>query len=229
MIKYLIPLTEYYRNNKDAEVSLYMKKYFRGKYDFFGIKTPVRKNIYKDFFSKYGYPDENQYTNILKELWNLPEREYQYFGMELFRRNIKNSTTKTIESYEYMITHKSWWDTVDGISINLVGPFFKRFTLMSGPFIDKWVHSDNIWLQRSAILFQLKYKEETNKSLLFQYIKYLSGSKEFFVQKAIGWALRELSKSSEEDVVEFVNSNHLAALSKREALRLIMKAKVAKK
>ena len=229
MIEYLVTLKLYYNNNKYADVSLYMKKYLRGKYDFFGIKTPLRKKIYKDFFSKYGYPGKNQYTKILEELWNLPEREYQYFGIELFRRDIKNSTTQTIESYEYMITQKSWWDTVDGVSINLVGPFFQRFTLMSGPFIDKWVHSDNIWLQRSAILFQLKYKEETNKSLLFHYIRHLSGSKEFFVQKAIGWALRELAKSSEEDVVEFVNSNNLAPLSKREALRLIMKAKSVKK
>lgn len=120
-----------------------------------------------------------------------------------------------------MITHQSWWDTVDFIATKLLGAYFKTYPEEKEKYVNKWLKSNNIWLQRSALLFQLKYKTDLDTVLLSCTITSLLGSKEFFINKAIGWVLREYSKSNPEWVIDFVNENHLTALSKREALRLV--------
>ncbi len=134
---------------------------------------------------------------------------------------LRNIEEEDILLYEYMITHKSWWDTVDFIAAVLVGAYFKAFPNKRNDITKRWMSSNNIWLQRSTLLFQLKYKETLDTEFLARTINNLLGSEEFFINKAIGWVLREYSKTNKDWVLKFAAKTSLHSLSKREALRLI--------
>jgi len=217
--KYLVPLQVAYVTATNTNEAPAMKKYMKNKFEFFGIKSPLRKEIYKQHKSKFGLLPDESFKEIVKWCWNQPQREYQYFAMEFLGRRKKKANIEIIELYEFLISKKSWWDTVDFIASTLLGDYFKKFPNQIIPVTSKWMASGNIWLQRSCLLFQLKYKQETDIELLSSFIHKLKGSKEFFINKAIGWSLRELSKINPRFVVEFVGKNHLTGLSGREALK----------
>lgn len=219
MHPYLMPLTSLFQENSDGDIAFYMKKYMKGQYDYFGIKAPERRELKKAFLQKYGFPENRFLNEIVRECWALPEREYQYFIMEVLERSAKKAEKDRIELYEFMIINKSWWDTVDYIASNLVGTHFLKYPELIKPVTERWMKSGNMWLQRTALLFQLKYKKKTDIVLMADYIDRLQGSKEFFINKAIGWILREYSKTDGEWVREFVKLHHLAPLSHREALK----------
>jgi 3-methyladenine DNA glycosylase AlkD len=119
-----------------------------------------------------------------------------------------------------MLTHKSWWDSVDSTNSNVIGKYFIKFPALLEPTTQKWNDTSNIWLQRMSILFQLPYKEKTNTELLEKYIVNRMDSNEFFVNKAIGWALRAYAYTNKKWVIRFVKDHpQLSNLSKREALK----------
>lgn len=122
---------------------------------------------------------------------------------------------------EFCLTHKSWWDSVDHIASEWLGSYFKQFPEKIAAVTGKWNRSDNIWLQRSSIMFQKSYKKDTDTVLLASYILHCKDSDEFFIRKAIGWALREYSKTDPGWVKKFVQQQALSPLSKREALKRI--------
>ena len=226
---YLTPLKELFEAKANWENAKHMKSYMRDQFEFYGIKTPERKELQKEFLERNGFPSAELLEPIIKELWELPQREYQFFAVGLMekilksRKHLPKPTQEMIALCEYLITTKSWWDTVDGIAIRLMGLFFQKYPGFIKTCTNKWIQSDNIWLQRTAILFQLKYKEKTDETLLFNTIKQLTYSDEFFIQKAIGWALREYSKTYPQRVTKFVQETPMAPLSKREALKVINK------
>ena len=193
----------------------------KDQFEFFGIQSKQRRELQREFMKKENLPALEQVEDIVKELWELPQREFQYFAMELLEKYMKKVDRDIVTLFEYMILTKSWWDTVDMIAARLVGPVFSRFDDLIVPYTEKWMYYGDMWLQRSAILFQLKYKKKTDTELLFNYIRALADSKEFFIQKAIGWTLREYSKTDPKAVVKFVQSTTLAPLSKREALKVV--------
>lgn len=199
-----------------------MKAYMKNKFEYLGIKTPERRELSKPFLTKTSLPAVDDLWPIIKELWEQPEREYQYFAQGLFAKYLHYVKKDWIDLYESLIIHKSWWDTVDFVAGTLVGDYFMKFPDSIPSVTKKWMQSGNIWLQRSCILFQLKYKKDTDTALLTSFIKPLSDSKEFFIAKAIGWALREYSKTNPDWVLEFVEKNSLQPLSKREAIRRII-------
>jgi 3-methyladenine DNA glycosylase AlkD len=198
-----------------------MKAYMRNQFEFFGIKSPDRKLLFKELIAAHGLPDVNSLHSLIQQLWKQPEREYQYIGADLMIKMHKQWTEKDIELFEFMITHRSWWDTVDTVAILIVGPWLKKFPEFRS-ITDQWIDDKNMWLQRSAIIFQNGYKKSTDESLLYKYIGKCSSDKEFFIQKAIGWALREYSKTNPSSVKRFVAQSQLAPLSTREALRRIV-------
>jgi len=216
-------LESIFSQNANAEYAVYMKKYMKDKFEYFGIPAKPRHELTKPFLKKDDLPPINNLGGLVKVLWDKPQREFQYFGVELVEKHIKQLNKNSLSLIEFMITNKSWWDTVDGIASRIVGDLFKTYPALIFPVTEKWMASDNMWLQRTAILFQLKYKSLTDTDLLFKYINELEGSKEFFINKAIGWALREYSKTNQDIVIKFVNSHNLADLSKREALKVINK------
>lgn len=194
----------------------------KGHFEFYGIPAPQRRQIQKPFLLKQILPPKPELEKLVKKLWKQPQREYQMFAQELVHKYIKDFKKGDIELLEYMVTHKSWWDTVDFIAANSMGTYFKLYPELRKQYVKKWLASDHMWLQRSALLFQLKYKDSLDEELMAYAIKALLGSKEFFINKAIGWSLRQHSRTNPKWVTNFVRSTPtLANLSKREALRLI--------
>ena len=198
-----------------------MKAYMKNRYEFLGIKAPERRALTKLFLSKKTLPVKDDIWEIIYELWQMPEREFQYFAMDLILRYNRLMEESWLDHYEFMIMEKSWWDTVDFIAVNLAGNYFMKFPHMIGTITGRWMHTGNIWLQRSCLLFQLKYKKNTDTTLLSSFISDLSGSGEFFISKAIGWILREYSKTDPVWVRDFVLNQPLQSLSRKEALRRI--------
>ncbi|PKP40857.1 MAG: DNA alkylation repair protein [Bacteroidetes bacterium HGW-Bacteroidetes-12] len=210
-----------FAQHANPKIALEQKAYMRNQFEFYGLKATERREIQKPFFVKEYLPKKDELDNIMKSLWEKTQRDYQYFGQELAFKYVKQIKKKDIELFEYMATHKSWWDTVDFIAAKLMGDYFKKYPEQRDVSVKKWLLSNNIWLQRSALLFQLKYKENIDTVLLSATINSLLGSKEFFINKAIGWILREYSKTNAIWVMEFANKTALSSLSKKEALRLI--------
>lgn len=218
---YIELLVSEFSKNKNLEIASKQKAYMKDKFDYYGLKSPIRKELQKPFLLKSQLPLKENVEKLILELWKKPEREIQYFAQELLQKYTKHYELKDISLFENIITHKSWWDTVDFIASNILGPYFNKFPEQRKVYVEKWVASENMWLQRSALLFQLKYKDEVDTVLLSYGINFLLGSKEFFINKAIGWSLRQYSKYNPDWVIEFVSKTNLENLSRKEALRLI--------
>ena len=209
------------KKKENSKVALKQKEYVRNQFEFYGLKTAERRETQKPFFIKEFLPNKMELASIVKTLWSKPQREYHHFSQELVFKYINQFEKKDIILLEFMVTHKSWWDTVDYIANKLMGAYFKMFPEQIERYIPKWLKSNNIWLQRSALLFQLKYKKDLDTKILSFSINSLLGSKEFFINKAIGWVLREYSRTNPKWVIEFVNKTALNSLSKKEALRVL--------
>ncbi len=218
---YITPLYKDLQKNSNPGLALRMKKYMLDQFEFFGIQSPLRKEIVRNFISEYGFPEENEIEKIINDLWNKDERECQYIAMFILNRFAKKAPKERIDLYEDLILRKSWWDTVDGIAPSMVGVHFKNYPELLKPYIEKWMDSGNIWLQRSCLLFQLKYKMELDTELLNSYILRLNQSKEFFIRKAIGWMLREYSKVNPDWVKEYIEKTPMSPLSSREGLKWV--------
>jgi 3-methyladenine DNA glycosylase AlkD len=199
------------------EQAAYMKHLF----EFYGLKAPVRREIQRPFLLKNYLPPKQNLETLVKQLWRKPQREFQMVGQELVAKYKHTLEENDMGMLEYMITNKSWWDTVDFIASNLVGAYFLQYPHLRKAYVRKWLESNNMWLQRSALLFQLNYKNELDTKLLESAIEPLLGSKEFFINKAIGWILRQYSKTNPDWVVAYVKRTPLQPLSRREALRLL--------
>ncbi|EHF3619273.1 DNA alkylation repair protein [Listeria innocua] len=211
-----------FRANRSVADSKPMEAYMKNQFPFLGIRATERKKLVADFLRENGMPDD--LLELVVELFAEEERELQYAAIDLLSRYGKKQASEAIEIYEQLVTTKSWWDTVDGLAGTVVSNHFKLYPDLIPIYNEAWINGDNIWLARTAILFQLKYKEETNAELLFANCEKWLGSKEFFIQKAIGWALRQYAKVDSEAVRVFVNSHTLALLSRREALKHIGEA-----
>jgi len=222
---YIEPLIREFEKNENAEEAYYMKKYMRNKFEYFGIKQPIRKEIFREFLVKYGLPEYQKLEDVVLDLWEAPQRECQYAALDLVYKFNKHWQRGIIELFENITVSRSWWDTVDAIAVKLVGEYFKLHPEQILPYTEKWMETENIWLKRTCILFQLKYKQNTDTKLLTEYIISCKDSKEFFIQKAIGWALREYYKTDRSFVLDFVESHELMPVSKREALKHINKQK----
>lgn len=196
-----------------------MARYMRDQFPFLGIKTPTRSALLKGFIGEYGLPPLTELEAILRDLWALPEREYQYSALSLLERQMKKLPAGFVGVLEDLIVTKSWWDTVDSLAGTSVAIHFQRYPLVRDASVAAWRASDNFWLRRTTLLFQLHYKSSTDADLLFSLIRENLDSDEFFIQKAIGWALREYSKTDAEAVVAFIQNTPLAPLSAREGLK----------
>jgi 3-methyladenine DNA glycosylase AlkD len=139
--------------------------------------------------------------------------------LEFAQRFLKKATPDDLGIIELMITEKSWWDTVDLLATHCAGSLFRNHPELISSVTEEWMNSGNMWLQRTCLLFQLKYKKDTDLELLTDFIERLNGGKEFFINKAIGWVLREYSKTDADWTIRFIESHELAGLSEREGLK----------
>jgi 3-methyladenine DNA glycosylase AlkD len=196
-----------------------MAAYMKNHFVFFGIKATERRALLKAFVAEHPKISKSEMLQLVEQCWQMPEREMQLCGMELLLRHRKQWDADYFALFEKMIAQKSWWDTVDFIAANLVGAYLKTHPEVIEQSVARWLQSNNLWLMRTAILFQLKYKASTDEALLFGLCSRLKESKEFFIRKAIGWSLREYSKTKPDAVQQFVAQTDLHSFSKREALK----------
>lgn len=221
MQEFIKTLEAEFSKNANPQIALEQKAYLKNQFEFYGMKTEQRRTIQKPFLVKAFLPSKAEAKKLIKTLWMKPEREYQYFSQELAQRYVKQFEKNDIELFEFMVVNKSWWDTVDVIAVKLMGEYFRFFPKETYACVERWIASENTWLQRCAILFQLMYKEKLDTELLAYVINSLLGSKEFFINKAMGWILRQYSRTNPDWVRDFVEGAELAPLSRREALKLI--------
>jgi 3-methyladenine DNA glycosylase AlkD len=211
-------------HKSNRELAIPMENYMKNNFPFLGIKNQSRKTILKPLCSYYKEEIKSNFRNITLVLFDKKEREFHYCAMEIIFKEINKKFVKEdIQLIEKLITKNSWWDSVDFLAKYLLGNYLLQFPEKTLPIIERFSNSTNMWLNRSAIIFQLDYKVKTNFDLLKAECEKHKNSKEFFIQKAIGWALRDYSRFNPNGVQDYVNSTQLKPLSQREALRLILK------
>ncbi len=206
--------------NRDPERASQMAAYMKDQFPFLGIPKPKRELLSKEYMKQFKKQGELDWE-FVNMLWSMSEREFQYLAVDYLLKLIDSLQEKDIENIKPLIITKSWWDTVDIMATRIIGPLCLKYPELINIYILKWSNSDNIWLIRSAILFQLKYKEKTDVDLLGLIIKENSETKEFFINKSIGWALREYSKTNKTWVEEFIKKNRLNSLSVREGSKYL--------
>jgi 3-methyladenine DNA glycosylase AlkD len=208
--------------NGNPENAVPMAKYMRNHFSFFGIKTEERRRIFKTIWKEHVNEVDQNARAIALQLYAKPQRELQYCGIEILIKQLKGNYKKDdIQLIEKLIITNSWWDSVDTIAKFILGDYLLEYPSETPKVIERFSNADNMWLNRSAILFQLGYKAKTNFDLLQSECEKHKNSNAFFIQKAIGWALREYAKINPEAVKKFVTSTNLKSLSKKEALKNI--------
>ncbi len=221
-VAYLKLLTNLFEKHGKPEVAQGQMKYMRYHFEFFGLKAPVWLPLTKKLFKEHGIYDGTELKTFVRLCLEEDHREVHYAAIEMVEKQVKQQDKDFIAFLEEMVVTKSWWDSVDWI-VKLIGWHFLRFPELIEPIVWKWIKSDNKWLVRCAILFQLKYKKQTDHELLFALILEQADSKEFFIQKAAGWALREYSKRQPDRVSQFIRDHQLPKLTVREGLKQIKK------
>ena len=202
---------------ENAENAHWMRQYMRNKYLFIGIKKPEQALVFKDIYKKYGKTED--WYEVSSELFAMPEREFQYVAMEYLLKAKKSWDSRVPLLVHRWVDENSWWDVVDVLGPKVLGMYFQRFPQELSEWIPIWMKSNNFWHQRLCILYQLAYKKQTDLTRLSTIILSLNTSKEFFIQKAIGWSLRQYARTDPEWVLNFVDHHPFMPLSKREALK----------
>ena len=206
------------RANRDNAV--HMSAYMKNRFSFFGIKTPERRKLTREWWTKFPIASESELLNLANELWNLEQREFHYVGSDTLKKYKSMLTPSALNTLKRLIIDNSWWDTVDTLAAHPIGQIIFNYP-ESGQIMDIWIEEDNMWVRRAAILHQLQFKIKINENRLFYYCEKCMDEKEFFVRKAIGWALRQYSYTNMKSVLDFVHTHEdrLSPLSKREAMK----------
>ncbi len=197
----------------------WMENYMKNRYPYVGLPNPIRKALEKDFISLWKQQEMGEIGPVFRELWQQPEREFRYTALELLYATRKKWTEGTLALIEHAIATDAWWDTVDTLAGKCAGEYFLKFPGKREKTLHKWIASADLWFNRAAILHQLGYKKRTDTEWLRETIIPQLGSKEFFIQKAIGWALRQYARTDALWVADFCDEYPLKPLSRREALK----------
>jgi 3-methyladenine DNA glycosylase AlkD len=217
---YIEQLEELYASEAKLEDAKYMAAYLKNQFPFYGIKTPRRRELVAMFLESNGLPDDLE--ALCRACFAAEKREIHYFVNDALRNRVKKLNTSLLPVFSDLMAQKSWWDSVDFLAPKLAGGILLRHPRQIEALTGTWIESDNFWYQRAAIIFQLDYKQKTDSERLFAYILRRADSKEFFVQKGAGWALRTYASVDPEAVMKFVTDHNLPALTKREAIRKLI-------
>lgn len=216
----MIDIINTFREYEDKKQAISMAKYMKNQFVFLGIKTPKRRELQKDFFKSLNKNEPINKVWIL-QLWSYEYREFQYLALDYLVKKKNVLTLDCMGLIETLIITKSWWDTVDILASHIVGSLCEKYPNLIEEYILKWAVHENMWLRRASILYQLKYKKNLNKDILEYAIMENCYDDEFFIKKAIGWALREYSKINPKWVKDFIEKSNLSKLSIKEASRYL--------
>ena len=206
--------------HKNEEQAQKMSKYMLNKFEYIGIKTPERREIFKNFFKEYKNKEKIDWEFVNK-CWENKYREFQYVAADYLKNMKDKLTINDIPKFKRLILEKSWWDTIDNLDMTIGALALKDSNV--NKILLEWSLDENIWLRRIAIDHQLLRKEKTDIELLEKILKNNLGQTEFFINKAIGWALRDYSKTNPEWVKNFIEENkeNMAKLSIKEASKYL--------
>lgn len=204
----------------NPEDAIHVKAYMKDQFEFLGVKTPVRRKLSKVFFKKNSSPAID--WKFIHQAWENPYREMQYVVLDYLKLKQKFLTSNDLPKIKKLAQTKPWWDTIDFLCrsvgfICLHYPETKKFVL-------EWSRDEDFWLRRLAIEHQLLQKEETDVQLLEQILVNNLDQTEFFINKAIGWALRDYSKTNPDWVLEFIEKykDRLSKLSIKEGSKYLL-------
>jgi 3-methyladenine DNA glycosylase AlkD len=207
-----------YSAARDPERAVQAAAYMRDQFPFLGISAPARRALDRTVVAGLPRPTRSELQEVALACWKLPEREYQYFACDRLRANVAVPGPDFLPVVRTLITTKSWWDTVDVLATRFVGGLVERHPAL-GAEMDRWVADPDLWVARTAILHQLHYGPRTDTDRLFGYCTQQAAHPDFFIRKAIGWALRHYARTDPEAVRRYVRDHRavLSPLSIREA------------
>ncbi|WP_030678476.1 DNA alkylation repair protein [Streptomyces sp. NRRL B-1347] len=215
-------LTASYAEAVDPVRAAEMRAYMKDVAPFLGLPSGVRRDLARAVLVGTPRPDEADCTALALRCWRLPEREYHYFAVDYLRRYVKRCSSGFLPVARHLVTTVPWWDTVDLLAAHVVGGLVAADPELAAD-MDAWSADDDLWVVRTALLHQLRYKERTDTDRLFAYCARQAGHPDFFIRKAVGWCLREYAKTDPDAVRAFVERHRdaLSPLSVREALKNI--------
>lgn len=220
--QYLQLISDRFTNEGDPLRAEQQRAYMKHQFGYCGLKAAQWMAIAKELFATHGMYTGKALEEFVMLCYDQEYREIQYVGLQMMQSKLKEQDKAWIKVLEKCIQTQSWWDTVDWLA-KLAGIHFKRFPEFQHEYAYKWITSDHMWLQRVAIIHQLFYKEATDEKLLFDLISRVAGSKEFFIRKACGWALRQHAKVYPQHVRSFLKKQNLSGLTIREAMKQLDK------
>ena len=205
----------------DPEKAKAMAAYMKTDGGFYGVPKPQRKPIYRQLVREFPVGDAETYDRLVSALWAEPQRESKYLAIDLAIRWSKFHVMEQLPLFRRMITEGAWWDLVDGVASNLVGGAIRSDPASAWAVIDPWIDDEDLWIRRTAVICQLKSKADTDEERLFSFCAARAHEPEFFMRKAIGWALREHAKTNPQSVRAFVveHRQKLSGLTYREATK----------
>lgn len=214
----LARLVTHFEAARDPERAVRTAAYMRDQFAYLGFSLPTLRALSRAVLAGLPAPTEDELRTVVLRCWDLDEREYQYFACDWLRTHLAVPGPEFLGTARTLITTKSWWDTVDSLATRFVGGLVTRHPQLVTD-MDAWSADRNMWLVRTAILHQLHYGAATDTERLFGYCTLQSGHPDFFVRKAIGWALRHYARTDPDAVRRYLSANRarLSPLSVREA------------
>lgn len=219
---YVLDLYEFLKLNGNAEIALKQANYMRNRFPFIGLMRDDIKHLITEYETKNGKIKKGDTIFFAKECISYPERELWYIAINVLKKNKKHLISSDLDFIKQLIILGDWWDIVDLVSSHNVGTLVLQNPELK-PIVQNWMYEDNFWLRRASIIYQLTYRLNTDAEFLFFVCKELAHEKEFFIRKAIGWALREYSKWNPVAVDIFIKENRtiLSPLSIREGMKIL--------
>lgn len=202
-----------------------MAAYMRTEMPFYGVQKPDRLPLIREMKKRFQPASLDDYQRNVLALWQLDHREEKYLAINYADSFKQFMIPQAVPLFERLVREGQWWDFVDPIASWLVGRTLLSHEECLRPVIETYVEDEDFWIRRTALLAHLGHKEMTNSEALFRYCTTLAGEKEFFIRKAIGWALREYSKSEPEKVSRYLkkNADKLSPLSYKEGAKHLVK------
>lgn len=196
-----------------------MAAYLKTDMPFYGVPMSGTRDISRQLKRRFVPGTAAEYRAMVETLWALPHREEKYLAIAVARAHRAYVTFEQVDLYRRLIVEGAWWDFVDTIASRLIGDVLLNEREEMSPVLDRWVDDDDMWLRRTAIISQLAHKDRTDADALFDYCRRRAFEKEFFIRKAIGWALRQYARTDPKAVTAFLLEHRaeLSGLSFREA------------
>lgn len=199
-----------------------MKAYLLDQFEFLGLPAPVRRQAVKDM-GKVAWQSSADLWHAAELLWQKPQREYRYTAVDLLRKHSAMLSVNDLPALQALLLRDPWWETVDGLSAVIAEVIHAAAQQQpnAAAAMDVWLKHPSHWVRRSAMLHQLGWRLDTDTTRLFGYAQQLADEKEFFIRKAMGWALRDYARWNPQAVTEFLVQHRaqLSGLTVREAAK----------